>query len=126
MVLGRPAEYTQLSSVMLQQGKSFLDSVLVRVEAEQPNNRDWATVHISVLLNQALGDLEGLVANNQTTNNDCMEQQHLAVTLKAHSEHLKRTNEYLQAYSRFFEFEDLMEFFFSLQPFMSNVCAQAA
>lgn len=126
MVLGRPAEYTQLSSVMLQQGKSFLDSVLVRVEAEQPNNRDWATVHISVLLNQALGDLEGLVANNQTTNNDCMEQQHLSVTLKAHSEHLKRTNEYLQAYSRFFEFEDLMEFFFSLQPFMSNVCAQAA
>jgi len=103
---------------MLQQGRSFMDSVLIRVEAEGPDNKDWATVHLSILVNQALGDLEGRVGHNAPRADR---------TSSGPSEGLlRRTKDCLQAYSRYFGFDDLMEFYFSLQPLMSNQCAQAA
>lgn len=116
--MGRQAQFAHLSVFMLEQGRSFMDSVLVRVEAERPDNKDWATVHLSILVNQALGDLEGRIAHN--------DPQPVNSTIAASESLLKQTRECLQAYSRFFAFDDLMEFYFSLQPFMSNHCAQAA
>lgn len=94
-----------------------MDSVLVRVEAERPDNKDWATVHLSILVNQALGDLEGRIAQNDPRPDGTSIPTEVM---------LKRTTDCLQSYSRFFGFDDLMEFYFSLQPFMSNHCAKAA
>jgi hypothetical protein len=126
-VFGRQVEFAPLAEFMLQHGKSFLDFVLERVEYEQPNNRDWATVHLSVLLNQALGDLERRVAQNVVVGQGHQAGEAVSSSSFAQSEdHLKRTRDYLQAYSKFFAFEELMEFCLCLQPFLSNHSALAA
>lgn len=118
-VLEKQTEYAAVVRRMLDQGRSFMSSVLVRVEAEKPDNKDWATVHLSVLVNQALGALV-------ETRSDFSEAPSLWGSYSTTNTHFRIT-ESIKAYSQFFKFEDLMEFFYSLQPLLSrSYCAGAA
>lgn len=117
-ILERQSQHDAVSQFMLKQGKSYMKSVLVRVEAERPDNKDWATVHLSILVNQALGELVGTKWNHAESSEG---------SVCSENTHLRATESYIKLYSQFFKFEDLMEFYFSLQPLMSKCpCAQAA